>query len=55
MTIFGLNVQSDLSHWSSTAYESISDGAWFVYMDPGLVTYDSKSSSYYVWPVRGGN
>jgi hypothetical protein len=47
------NVQSYL-YWSSMEYYSGSGSAWYVYMDGGYVLYTTKSSGYYVWPVRGG-
>jgi hypothetical protein len=42
-------------YWSSTTGARNTAYAWSVYLDDGLV-YDSllKSSSRYVWPVRGG-
>ena len=42
------------SYWSSTSYAINSSYAWYVNLYNGNVRYDNKSSSYYVWPVRGG-
>jgi len=48
------NVQAR-DYWSSTTYAYGTDGAWFFGMSGGDVYHDDKSSSsYYVWPVRGG-
>ncbi len=41
-------------YWSSTTYASNTTLAWFVFLGNGYVGYDDKTSSYYVWPVRGG-
>jgi hypothetical protein len=46
-------VQSDV-YWSSTTYAVNTAGAWYVGLSFGCVYYGSKASSYYVWPVRGG-
>jgi hypothetical protein len=46
-------VQSDF-YWSSTTYALYTFYAWYVYMDYGYVGFDSKTSNFYVWPVRGG-
>jgi hypothetical protein len=49
------NVQSDY-YWSSTTFAYISNYAWYVYMEDGLVDYYlSKTDNVYVWPVRGGH
>ena len=48
------DVQSDL-YWSSTEYADYPSGAWYVFMNNGIVSYTSKSIGYYVWAVRGGN
>lgn len=48
-------VQTNNNYWSSTTYASITSNAWNVYLDSGNVNdYGSKTSSLYVWPVRGG-
>ena len=46
------NVQS-FSYWSSTTGASNQLGAWLVSMLSGYVGYGSKTSYFYVWPVRG--
>lgn len=46
-------VQSD-RYWTGTTYASITDFAWCVSMGVGDVYYDTKTTAYYVWPVRGG-
>ena len=48
------NVQSGY-YWSSTAYGTYTDHAWFLNIAYGYVYDPSKSDSFYVWPVRGGN
>ena len=51
-----VNVQSEsLSYWSSTPYEVDSTRAWGVRMYDGYVPIYYKGTSFYVWPVRGGN
>ena len=47
------NVQSGY-YWSSTTYEGDSTCAWFVGVNYGGVGYDYKTTSKYVWLVRGG-
>ena len=47
------NAQSS-SYWSAGTCAYRTYGAWFVRMDFGHVDGYYKSSSYYVWPVRGG-
>ena len=47
------NVRSSW-YWSSTSHAGYSNGAWIVALWDGNVSYDGKSSSYYVWPVRAG-
>ncbi len=41
-------------YWSSTTLAGIPSCAWDVLMGLGYVSYDSKTYSIYVWPVRGG-
>ena len=42
-------------YWSSTTSAGITTGfAWFVYLSGGNVNGGDKTSSQYVWPVRGG-
>jgi hypothetical protein len=51
------NPWADSQYWSSTtrAYPpGTSEDAWWVYLSTGLVSYDSKTNDYRVWPVRGG-
>ena len=42
-------------YWSSSTLASYTDVAWLVGMHYGAVNYSFKSSTWYVWPVRGGN
>ena len=46
-------VQSN-NYWSSTTLAFNTALAWLVYLDYGTVVGTDKTSSYYVWPVRGG-
>lgn len=48
-----IGVQSD-DYWSSTTYSSNSSFAWYVFLFDGYVSYDDKTSTSYVWPVRAG-
>ncbi|MCP4254071.1 MAG: DUF1566 domain-containing protein [Candidatus Scalindua sp.] len=48
------NVQSAW-YWSSTTVASSTAFAWVVGFHVGLVNHRSKTSSTYVWCVRGGN
>jgi hypothetical protein len=48
-----VNVQSYLYRSAST-YANGTRNAWDVYMYNGLVDYDAKSDTLYVWPVRDG-
>ncbi len=41
-------------YWSSSSTASSPNYAWDVFFNSGLVFQDNKNSSYYVWPVRGG-
>ena len=41
-------------YWSGTTHAYNTSGAWFVLLNVGFVNIASKTSSYYVWPVRGG-
>lgn len=48
------NVQSNY-YWSSSSYVSYPAYAWLVYVDDGNgVSYDGRTLTYNVWPVRGG-
>ena len=40
--------------WSSTTHALSTGNAWMVYLGNGDVEYRGKTSSLYVWPVRGG-
>ncbi len=46
-------VQS-LNYWSSTTYAGDTSQAWDVLLGLGHVSSDFKTSTNYVWPVRGG-
>ncbi len=46
-------VQSNV-YWSSTTYAGSTSSAWNVYLLDGIVGAYYKTSTYYVWPVRGG-
>ncbi|MEO5376691.1 MAG: DUF1566 domain-containing protein [Magnetococcus sp. DMHC-6] len=48
------SVQTDYSYWSSTTSASSTSVAWYVYLYGGDVSYNDKTFSYYVWPVRSG-
>lgn len=41
-------------YWSGSTYAGDTGLAWQVNMDYGRVYLGSKTSTYYVWPVRGG-
>ncbi|RKZ45482.1 MAG: hypothetical protein DRQ41_00150 [Gammaproteobacteria bacterium] len=41
-------------YWSSSTYADHADHAWNVYLGNGYVSGDYRSSTHYVWPVRGG-
>ena len=42
------------NYWSSSTYSGGTTGGWYVYLIDGHVFASNKTSSYYVWPVRGG-
>lgn len=42
------------AYWTSTTSAAYPVLAWYVYLNDGNVTYDGKSSTAFVWPVRGG-
>ncbi len=46
-------VQSDY-YWSSTTVPNSTTRAWYVILTYGIANWTSKTTSYYVWPVRGG-
>jgi hypothetical protein len=48
-----LNVQSNF-YWSSTTDVASTDLAWYVYLGNGNMASTIKTTSHYVWPVRGG-
>ncbi len=41
-------------YWSSTSDAGYASNAWFLDLYVGFVSITAKSSTYYVWPVRGG-
>lgn len=41
-------------YWSGSTYVNNPTIAWIVVMSVGYVSNNGKTSSYYVWPVRGG-
>jgi len=41
-------------YWSSSIYVSYTTNAWYVYLSYGDVGSGTKTSTAYVWPVRGG-
>ena len=41
-------------YWTSTTYAGNASLAWYVFLVTGFVDSDGKSSTYFVWPVRGG-
>jgi hypothetical protein len=47
-----IGVQQAL-YWSSTTYVQNTGAAWFVHLN-GSVGEAGKTSTYFVWPVRGG-
>lgn len=47
-------VQCIVPYWTSTTWAGNTDVAWYLYLDYGRVSYDLKTTSPYVWPVRGG-
>jgi len=47
-------VAIDDSYWSSATYAASTGYAWLVNLYHGNVSYDTKVTTYYVWPVRGG-
>jgi hypothetical protein len=50
-----VNIQSGAGiYWSSTTYTAGTNNAWSVNLDTGFDNWYDKTSSYYVWPVRGG-
>jgi len=47
-------VAIDDSYWSSATYAASTGYAWLVNLYHGNVSYDTRVTTYYVWPVRGG-
>lgn len=47
------NVQSD-GYWASSTMAGSADYAWCVPMGDGTLRGYTKATTYYVWPVRGG-
>ncbi len=47
------NIQGSY-YWSSSTYAGYKASAWIVGLYYGLDWYGNKASSFYVWPVRGG-
>jgi hypothetical protein len=47
-------VQSIEAYWSSTTNANNSSYAWYVRLLDGYVVSIKKTSTYFVWPVRGG-
>lgn len=41
-------------YWSSTTLANYAGSAWYVLLYDGFVNFGSKDSTFYVWPVRGG-
>jgi len=41
-------------YWSSTSGTDLTDNAWSVRMSNGYVSFNTKSSTRHVWPVRAG-
>lgn len=42
------------SCWSATTYADVTTSAWTVYLVGGHTGSDAKTSTFFVWPVRGG-
>lgn len=42
------------TYWSSTTYNNQKDYAWFVHFNYGYINGDTKTNSYYIRCVRGG-
>lgn len=48
-----LNVQTGTSYWTSTSTALNTDFAWLIRLRTGSLGYTDKTSSYYIWAVRG--
>ncbi len=46
------NFPGDLSYWSSSTYENNQTDAWNLYVATGQSGNGSKSSAFFVWPVK---
>ena len=46
-------VQS-FTYWSSTSFTDVPTAAWRVDLTNGTLAIGGKTSTNYVWPVRGG-
>jgi len=43
-------------YWTSTTYSgSTPDAAWNINITTGIASITNKDTTYYIWPVRGGN
>jgi len=42
------------SYWTGTSFANDSTSAWIVNLYNGISDNKTKTSPYYVWPVRGG-
>jgi len=51
--VSGVVVQLDY-YWSSTTNANNTDYAWNVNLNNGNVNNNTKVTTYYAWPVRGG-
>jgi len=49
-----LSVQLDF-YWSSTPFTGSTSRAWSVHLNHSRVSYDVKTVTHYVWPVRDGH
>lgn len=47
------NVQGNV-YWTSSTDVDTPVRAWYVLLVNGMVNYDTKTVTWYVWPVRGG-
>ncbi|MBU0491491.1 MAG: DUF1566 domain-containing protein [Chloroflexi bacterium] len=48
------NVQTMNSYWSSTTFTLGTAWAWYVHLGGYVGNNEKTTTSYYVWPVRGG-
>jgi hypothetical protein len=47
------NVQT-IAYWTSTTHLKNASQAYYLNVSTGVMSYNNKTSVYYVWPVRGG-